>query len=368
MSLMKSRSSLGQRMLPAGYFTDAAVWQRECDRLFRRDWLLAGHVSALPHHGSYFLYEVGHASVIVLRDHAGAIRAHHNFCRHRGTRLCTASEGNLGDGLRCAYHAWTYALDGTLKGAPNMQDVAGFDRADWGLKPVEITEWRGFLFVNLGGDSPPIGVALPALAHKFEHWPLADLRSAHTSTYEVAANWKLIFHNYSECYHCPVAHPPLNRLTHYRNTENDLEEGPVLGGPMTLTNPGGSMTTHGERCAPVFAALSAEERGRVHYYTLFPSAFLSLHPDYVLVHRVQPLAVDRTRVVCDWYFHPHAMAAAGFDAQPAIEFWDVTNRQDWALCENAYRGVRSPAWEPGPFSELESQLAAFDRHYLRMLA
>jgi Rieske 2Fe-2S family protein len=196
---------------------------------------------------------------------------------------------------------------------------------------------------------------------------LHELKSVHQTVYEVEANWKLFFHNYSECYHCPGVHPHLNKLTPYRNTENDLTEGPLLGGPMWMSNVEGSMTMTGKRCAPPFAALTAEERGRVYYYTLFPSAFMSLHPDYVLVHRATPLAIDRTRIVCDWYFHPEAIAAPDFDAQPAIEFWDLTNRQDWALCANAFSGVRSHAWEPGPYSELESQLAAFDRHYLRVL-
>jgi len=163
-------------------------------------------------------------------------------------------------------------------------------------------------------------------------------------------------------------HPLLNKLTPFRNSENDLDEGPVLGGPMWMNNPEGSMTIGGERCAQPFARLSAEERGRVYYYTLFPSAFISFHPDYVLVHRAQALALGRTRVVCDWYFHPDAIAAEGFDPQPAIAFWDLTNRQDWELCENAHRGVTSLAWEPGPYSELESQLAAFDRQYLRVMA
>ena len=127
------------------------------------------------------------------------------------------------------------------------------------------------------------------------------------------------------------------------------------------------MTMTGERCAAPFAGLHPEERGRVYYYTLFPSTFLSFHPDYVLVHRARPLAIDRTRIVCDWYFHPDAIAAPGFDPQPAIDFWDLTNRQDWKLCADAFRGVSSAAWEPGPYSELESQLAAFDRQYLRAL-
>ena len=105
----------------------------------------------------------------------------------------------------------------------------------------------------------------------------------------------------------------------------------------------------------------------MYYYTLFPSGFISLHPDYVLVHRIEPLDIGRTRVTCDWYFHRDAMAASGFSAKPAVEFWDNTNRQDWLLCEGAQAGMRSAAWEPGPYSELESQLAAFDRHYLRVL-
>jgi Rieske 2Fe-2S family protein len=248
-----------------------------------------------------------------------------------------------------------------------MQEVAGFDKTQWPLKPVAIAQWHGFLFLNVAPEPQPFAAALPALDGRFGRWPLAALRAVHQEIYEVAANWKLLFHNYSECYHCPAAHPQLNKLTSYRDSDNDLEEGAVLGGPMILSDADGSMTTHGARCAPPFATLDAGARGRVYYYTLFPSAFLSLHPDYVLVHRLQPIAVGRTRVTCDWYFHPEAIAAPGFDARPAIEFWDLTNRQDWALCESVMRGIGSSAWTPGPYSELESQLAAFDRHYLKVL-
>ncbi len=364
---MKPRTSHGQRTLPGEYFESAEIWRLEQARIFRRSWLLAGHVSELKESGSYFLHEIGNESVVVLRDGDRKVRAFHNFCRHRGTRLCAESRGQLDNTIRCSYHAWTYGLDGTLRGAPNMQEVAGFDKASWSLKPVVLSEWRGFLFLNLAADPRSFDETLHALTGKFEHWPLSELTSVHQTVYDVEANWKLIFHNYSECYHCPTAHPHLNKLTPYRNTENDLDEGPVLGGPMAMSNPDGSMTMHGGRCAPPFVGLTAGERGRVYYYTLFPSGFLSLHPDYVLVHRAQPLAVDRTRIVCDWYFHPDAVAVPGFDPQPAIAFWDLTNRQDWTLCANAFRGVRSPAWEPGPYSELESQLAAFDRHYLQTL-
>lgn len=364
---MKPRTSFGQRTLGREYFTSEEIFNAEREAIFHRSWILAGHVSQLSAPGSFFLFELDGESVIVVRDADGAVRAFHNLCRHRGSRLCMEARGELGTAIRCPYHAWTYGLDGALRAAPNMQEVAGFDKADHGLKPVAVAEWHGLIFLNLATEPLPFAEALPALQGRFTAWPLAELRSAHQSVYEVEANWKLLFHNYSECYHCPGVHPHLNKLTPYRNTENDLDEGPFLGGPMWMSNPEGSMTMNGERCAPAFASLSEMERGRVYYYTLFPSAFLSFHPDYVLIHRGRPLAVNRTRIVCDWYFHPEAMARPGFDPQPAIDFWDLTNRQDWELCANTQKGVASNAWEPGPYSELESQLAAFDRQYLRAL-
>ncbi|HEX6903300.1 MAG TPA: aromatic ring-hydroxylating dioxygenase subunit alpha [Thermoanaerobaculia bacterium] len=364
---MKPRSSFGQRTLSGEYFTSEEIFRAERERIFHRSWLLAGHVSQLSAPGSFFLFELDRESVMVLRDGEGTIRAFHNLCRHRGSRLCLTPRGELGHALQCPYHAWTYGLDGALRAAPTMAGVAGFDPREHGLKPVALADWQGLLFLNLAQDPVPFAEALPGLQGKFEAWRLPELRSVHQSVYEVEANWKLFFHNYSECYHCPTVHPHLNKLTPYRNTENDLDEGPVLGGPMWMSNPEGSMTMGGARCATPFAGLSAEERSRVYYYTVFPSAFLSFHPDYVLIHRALSLGIDRTRITCDWYFHPDAITAPGFDPQPAIDFWDLTNRQDWELCANAHKGVASNAWEPGPYSDLESQLAAFDRQYLRAL-
>jgi Rieske 2Fe-2S family protein len=364
---MKARTSFGQHTLAREYFVSDDVFRTERERIFWKSWLLVGHVSQLDRPGAYFLFELDHESVIVLRDGAGDVRAFHNHCRHRGSRLCREASGTFGATIQCPYHAWTYGLDGALRAVPTMTDVAGFRTADYPLHPVALEIWQGFVFVNLARQPQPFADALPALVGKFAHRNAAELKSAHRKVYEIDANWKLIFHNFSECYHCPTVHPQLNRLTPFRNTENDLDEGSVLGGPMWMTNPEGSMTIGGARCAAPFPGLSAEERGRVYYYTVFPSGFISFHPDYVMLHRAIPLTREHTRVVCEWFFHPDAIATPGFDPMPAVEFWDITNRQDWELCENAHRGVVSNAWEPGPYSELESQLAAFDRHYLRIM-
>ena len=364
---MKPRTSHGQHTLPRDYFVSPEIFATERERIFYKSWLLVGHVSQLEAPGSYFLFELDAESVIVLRDSAGDVRAFHNHCRHRGSKLCQEHSGKFGATIQCPYHAWTYTLDGALRNVPAMTEVAGFDVRDWPLHAVALAIWQGFIFVNLARQPVAFADALPALVGKFPHRRADALKSVHTKTYDVDTNWKLLFHNFSECYHCPTVHPLLNKLTPFRNSENDLDEGPVLGGPMWMTNPEGSMSMGGARCAAPFAALSAEERARVYYYTLFATAFISFHPDYVLVHRALPLAIDRTRILCDWYFHPDAIAEPGFDPSPAIEFWDLTNRQDWTLCENTQRGVASRAWTPGPYSELESQLAAFDRQYLRAM-
>jgi Rieske 2Fe-2S family protein len=368
---MKPRTARGQHTLAGEYFTSPEIFAEERERIFRRRWLYAGHVSRLAKPGDYFLFELDQESVLLLRDAGGTVRAFHNVCRHRGSRLCLESQGALPSAVQCPYHAWTYELDGSLRAAPNMAEVQGFERAEHGLLPAPLADWEGFLFVHLGAPSEavePFETAMAPLPGRFERWRARELVSVHTTTYEVEANWKLFFHNYSECYHCPTVHPHLNKLTPYRNTENDLDEGPVLGGAMWMTEKDGSMTIGGSRCAPLLPGLSDGDRGHVLYYTIFPSMFLSLHPDYVLVHRAESLAPGRTRIHCDWYFHRQAIAAPGFDAAPAIEFWDLTNRQDWELCANAQRGVASRAYVPGPYSELESQLAAFDREYLRAMS
>jgi Rieske 2Fe-2S family protein len=364
---MKTRSSFGQHTLGREYFVSDEIYKAEHERIFFRSWLLAGHVSQLEQPGSYFLFELERESVIVLRDTTGEIRAFHNHCRHRGSRLCQQAHGKLGATIQCPYHAWTFGLDGALRAVPAMSEVDGFDPANYPLHSVALSIWEGFLFVNLARDPLPFADALPGLVGRFKQWQPSELRAVDRKVYDVDANWKMFFHNFSECYHCPLAHPLLNKLTPFRNSENDLDDGPVLGGPMAMANREGSMSLGGERCAAPFAGLSETERGRVYYYTLFPGAFLSFHPDYVMVHRAQPLAIDRTRIVCEWYFHPDAMGTPGFDPQPAVAFWDLTNRQDWDLCANAYRGVVSRFWEPGPYSDLESQLAAFDRQYLQAL-
>lgn len=360
-----SRTASGAKTLDGMYYTDQSIYNAETERIFLKHWLYVCRSSDIRDAGQYVLHDVEAESVIVLRDPRGAVRAFHNVCRHRGTRLCADPTGTFSKSIQCPYHAWTYDLDGCLIGAPQMDDVTGFDRADYPLHAVAAGEVGGNVFVNFATDPRPLEEVFAPLEEKFSRWDTTQLLVAHRIVYDVAANWKLIFQNYSECYHCPSLHPILNRLTPYRDSANDLTEGSFLGGPMMLSEGHASMTMSGRACACRLPHLHDDETRLVYYYTIFPNMLLSLFPDYALVHRVDRLATNRTRIVCDWLFHRTEMARADFDPTEAIEFWNLTNSQDWEISERSQRGVASRAYQPGPYSNLESVIAIWDREYLK---
>jgi glycine betaine catabolism A len=364
----------GARTLPQRYFVSAEVFAEEQRSIFSRQWVLVGHHSQITKAGDYFVQEVCGESLIVVRDQRSTIRGFYNVCRHRGTRLREDAAGHV-PAIQCPYHAWTYGLDGRLIGAPHMDKMQGFDKADYSLHPVGLALWEGFIFVNLAdarnastgrGGYMALEEWFAPLAGKFTHWNLPNLRSAKRIAYDVRANWKLIFENYSECYHCPGVHPALSKLTPYDSAENDLSEGPFLGGFMPITK-GKSLTMSGNACALSVGDIKAEDHARVFYYSIFPNMLLSMHPDYVMVHQLWPKSPDRTLILCDWFFHPDAAGVSdpSYNPQDAVEFWDMTNKQDWHVCELSQQGIASRAYEPGPYSPRESIPAAWDREYLR---
>jgi phenylpropionate dioxygenase-like ring-hydroxylating dioxygenase large terminal subunit len=351
------------KSLAQQYFVSPEVFAEEQDRIFSRQWVLVGHQNQIAEPGDYFVTEVASESLIIVRDKGGEVHGFYNVCRHRGTRLREDRIGHL-SAIQCPYHAWTYGLDGRLIGAPHMDQVPDFDKADYSLHAVNLALWEGLIFVNLAGSPTPLEEWFAPLNGKFSHWNLPKLRAAKRIEYDVKANWKLMFENYSECYHCPGVHPMLSKVSPYDSAENDLIEGPFLGGFMKI-NKGAGLTMSGKACAlPVGKIENLQE---VFYYSIFPNMLLSLHPEYVMVHQLWPQSPERTLILCDWFFHPDAFNRSDFKPEDAIEFWDTTNRQDWHVCELSQQGIASRAYEPGPYSPRESIPAAWDREYLRQM-
>ena len=357
--------SPGVKTLPRDYFVSEEIFAREQERIFSRQWLCVGHQNQIEKAGDYLVPDVMGESLVIVRDQQQNVRGFYNVCRHRGTRLCEDKHGHF-QNIQCPYHAWTYGLDGQLIGAPHMEKVDGFDKADYSLNTVSLAFWEGFIFVNLAKTPTSLETVFAPLLGKFTHWNLPKLRSARRIEYDVRANWKLIFENYSECYHCPLVHPGLSKLSPYDSAENDLYEGPFLGGFMSIAK-GRSLTMSGQACARPVGDIKGEDHHRVFYYSVFPNLLLSLHPDYVMVHQLWPQSANRVTILCDWLFHPDAFGHADFRPEDAIEFWDMTNRQDWRVCELSQQGIASRAYKPGPYSPRESIPAAWDREYLRAL-
>jgi Rieske 2Fe-2S family protein len=352
-------------MLPGAAFTDPGVLEWERANLLRGGWVCAGHVDQVRERGQYVKVDVAGESVLIVGDDDGLPRAFLNTCRHRGARLVYLPEGRLRR-LQCPYHAWTYGFDGSLRSAPFTDGLEDFDPACFALHAVRLAVVEGLILLDLSGEAPAPHEHVGDLAPHFARYRLAELRRAHKIVYDVGANWKAIAENYSECLHCPGVHPELNRLSHYLSGETYEGAGAWCGGSMRLSDGVETMAVDGGRGRPAIAGV---DRRSILYFLLFPNALISLHPDYVMLHTLWPLAPDRTEVVCEWLFEPKTIAAPGFDCRDAVDFWDQVNREDWHVCELTQAGMGSRSFTPGRYTTQETDVHAFDvmvaEHYLQ---
>jgi Rieske 2Fe-2S family protein len=357
-----------ERTLPRRAYFDEDVYQREREGIFSREWCCAGREESVPTAGDYAIVTVAGESVLLVRGGDGVLHGFFNVCRHRGCELVLTADlpplgdragpsGHFASAIRCPYHSWTYALDGALRTAPFLEDDARFSRSDLPLHPVGIGVWGGFVFVNLtparaAAEGRTLAAQLGDAPARVARYPLAALRTAHRIVYDVAANWKVMLENYNECYHCAGVHPELCALVpafKFRGgSELDWASGiPHRPGAWTFTETGTSTR------AP-FAGLDASEQVRHKGELLYPNLMLSLSADHVAAFTLWPQGPTRTTIACDFLFDPAEIAKPGFDPSDAVNFWDLVNRQDWAICEGVQRGMRSRMFEHGYYAPMES--------------
>ena len=359
--------------LPRRFYADPDFYRAELERFYFDRWICAGRADQIPNAGDYFTRTLGDESVIVTRDGSGEIHALFNVCRHRGTRLCEAAEGHFTDRIQCPYHNWTYGLEGRLLAAPHM--APGFSKDDYPLHRAGCEVWDGHVFMQLGQESrgqegrgqgrgqggrTDLRSQLEDLPERFAAWQVADLRLGRRIVYDVKANWKLIVLNYNECLHCPNLHPALNKLHHYLGADNVAPTACYCGGAMGFREGVETMSMDGRRRRAYLPGLSETQRQQVVYFAIYPNFLLSLHPDYVMTHTLWPRAHDRTEIVCEFHFHPSELARRDAQIDDAVEFWDLTNKEDWWIAEQSQAGIASRVYEPGPYSEREALLWSFD--------
>lgn len=358
--------------LPKELYVDPAAFAVERDRVLYGEWFCVGRLDdlGLAEPGRVAVVDVVGESVVITSDDGGGLHASYNVCRHRGAQLFPVEPGaatvcEAAGALRCPYHSWTYALDGRLLRAPHTT-LDDTERSDFSLHPVAVGARDGFVFVHLTPDGAgPLDGSVGLRLGRLANYGMGELVTGLVLTYEVAANYKVVTENYNECYHCGPVHPELTRLVPSfgaGGTGIDWENGvPHREGAWTFTVSG---TT--DR-APL-PGLNEAERTRHKGELVHPNLMLSASADHVAAFVLLPQAVDRTRIECRLLFHRSAVADPGFDPTDAGDFWDLVNRQDWAICESVQRGMSSRAYRHGWFAAMEDDSADIRRWLLPRLA
>jgi Rieske 2Fe-2S family protein len=345
--------------LPREAYTSAELFAWEMRNFFEPSWVCLGRTEGLMRPGTRRAVRIGEESILLTRDAAGVLRGFFNVCRHRGHELLPVGGTAEGPLIECPYHGWTYKPEGSLKSAPRLGLRPGFKVSEHGLTAVRIEEWEGWAFVNVSGDARSLSEHIGNLIEIMAPWAPHDMVETARIDYVVEANWKLIHENYQECYHCTEIHPELCRVSPPTSGADLNATGMWIGGWMELEEGAETMSLTGQGGAPKLPGLSAEQGRQVYYLGLFPNLLISPHPDYVLSHRMEPISATRTLVECRTLF-PRAVAEReGFDGSYAGDFWDVTNKQDWAACESIQRSAASRGFRPGPISEMEESVYQF---------
>ncbi|AJY74432.1 aromatic ring-hydroxylating oxygenase subunit alpha [Paenibacillus beijingensis] len=353
--------------LKGHFYTDPTIFESEMKNIFMKSWFCVGFANEAAQPGQYFTAKIGNENVIIIRGKDNVLRAFINACKHRGSLLCTQEKGKVGKVMQCPYHAWNYSLDGKLASVPHTtgcsQDMV-HDEA-FHLTPVHLTEWHGMVWISLADDPLPVEKQLDEQIMNrfgnlttFSRYGIQDLKVARRIEYDVKANWKLIIENFMECYHCTLIHPELTAtLPGFRGgkgTQNAIGSGAKFGDNIeafSLTGKGGRSMLKG---------LQPEDDRTYFGITVLPQVFINLVPDHVIIHRMIPIAEDRTMLVCDWLFDPEEMEKPDFDPSDAVELFHRVNTQDFDAAEWCQTNMGSRAYQNGGvFVPIEHHIANF---------
>ncbi|MHA7875142.1 aromatic ring-hydroxylating oxygenase subunit alpha [Roseivivax sp.] len=379
--------------LPRALYRDADLFEVDMEQIWYRDWLLIGAGAEIAKPGAHMMLQIGAYSVIVVRGADGQVRAFHNSCRHRGSRLCKTGKG-ASPKLVCPYHQWTYDLDGRLLWARDMGP--GFDPSRHGLKPVHCREAAGILFLSLAAEAPAFD-ALAAAARRYAGpHGLEGCKLAHETTIIEKANWKLVMENNRECYHCSGSHPSL--CVSFDDNPNIAGDGsgrddpaiaahlakcegaglpsgftiapdeqwrfvrvPLLGKAVSYTLDGGPS------CEKLVGDVAIRDAGSLLFFH-YPNSWNHFLSDVVMLFSMMPIGPEETAVTTKWFVRGDAVEGQDYDLERLTTVWRHTNDEDRAIVEENQLGVNSPAYEPGPYSPAqESGVSQFVDWYCRVM-
>jgi glycine betaine catabolism A len=390
--------------LPGCFYSDERVYEAELDAIWRRGWLFVGHTCEIPQAGDYITFAVGDDSLIIIRGDGGEIRALWNVCRHRGTQICDEPSGRAGR-LVCPYHQWTYGRDGALVSCRGMQE--DIDKSSLGLQRAQLKQVAGLIYVSLSDNPPDFSAAASTIDCVAKPQGLERAKVAKIVDYDVAANWKVVWENNRECYHCNVNHPQYIKANFDHFNADDTSEriqsrissavarseekwaaaGLAVSHRQTgmaqfpdaerncwyaanrtpLVEGYVSETMTGQQVAPLMGDYPDADVGTLRIRTL-PNMWHHASCDHAVSTRLLPAGLHRTAVRVTWLVHQDAVEGRDYRLEDIMPFWQLTSEQDWSLCERAQKGINSSRYLPGPLSTYkEYNVDAFLRWCLYQL-
>jgi glycine betaine catabolism A len=388
--LTRLRQRNPETALERDFYCSPEDYQIDLDLIWYRDWLFVGHDCEVMNPGNYLTVQIGEYPVLIVRARDGALRAFHNTCRHRGSRICSAEHGTAARFV-CPYHQWTYAHDGRLLAARDMG--SDFDKSQHGLKPVHCTSTAGYIWVCLAAVAPDFEPVRKHIEPYFLPHTLRDAKVAFQSSIVEQANWKLVWENNRECYHCAANHPELIRTFPEEPTATDGEDAasnpktaakwaqweswglpskfqisengqyrtvrtPLIEGSVSFTMSGQAAVRR-----PLSNSISQADLGTLLLFH-FPTTWNHVLADHAISFRVLPIGPMQTQLTTKWLVHRDAVEGVDYDIKELTEVWLATNAADTRNCQENQIGVNSPAYDPAPYSPVhEAGVTQFVQWY-----
>lgn len=375
------------------FYVSEEIYQHDLSHVLSKQWMYVDHVSSVPNPGDFITYEFGNDSIIITRNKDGELKAHFNVCRHRGSRICLKEQGSV-KRLVCPYHAWTYNLDGDLLVAKQMPE--GFNKDDYGLLACNIEVFEGLIFVNMESeDAPNFDEFRNNLSSFIKPHGIPNAKVAHTQSYTVDANWKLVVENFRECYHCTPSHPEYSSINAYvsagdkqmgsyvpeveawieKNINSPFEKGfknftyalqPHHAWRMPIKDNFKTATKDGQPAAPLMGDFKEYDHAETGVF-FGPLTYFYFNNDHAAAFRVTPKSPQQTDVKVSWLVNANAQEEKDYDIDNLSWLWNITTIQDGDITVDNQKGVNSRFYQPGPYSEREYGTADFVSWYVARL-
>jgi Rieske 2Fe-2S family protein len=367
-------------ILAREYYVSEHIFAEEVEKVLSRQWTYAGHMSQISNTGDYFVVDLLGESLVFVRGDGGEIRGFYNVCRHRGHILCTGRSGRKKRAIVCPYHQWSYQFDGTLRSVPGIKNGEQFDFKDWSLIPVQVEVWHGLIFTCLSRQ--PIEPLAPVIANMGRNIPEDmlycepdRLKLIYEEVIDVAANWKTLVENYLECYHCRASHPELCIAfdVDARSDNTEAYKSPISGSRDALRPAVKTLSIDGEYISKPLGKFAKDEERPLGFdagFAILPTLTrVIFRIDHCVVHTLRPIGVAHSQWVTRWLVNEDAVEGADYTVEGVIKLWRIVNRQDIGLSENAYKGVRSRSFMPGPLHDTqEAAVTGALQIYLDMMS